>query len=189
MKIFNFIVIMSISFMFTACGDDNSLVKSEDGTDGDIPEWYVNIPEDKAYYYGKGSSTSGLFEKARIEALANAKRELSESIKSTVKSKVRNAIKTNGSLEMDDEEIQTTFDSAVEITTDRTLDNVEIYKTKSLTYKSGTRWFIGVKLNKAEYEEKMLSELKKGVNKQITDPKTKANLNSLFDDDFFKEGK
>lgn len=176
--------------LFAACfsGKDD-MVELENATGGEVPRWFTETPKDTANYYGKASQTSGVMEIARKKAYASAKQNLVEAIKSTVKSRIRTAIKTSGSLEMDDEEISTTFDSAVQLLANQTVSDVEINEEATLPFKSGYRSFISLKVKKSLVADDAARALKKTVKKTVTDPQKKNALNSMFDDNFFNEAK
>jgi hypothetical protein len=186
MKDLKFLFCLIACLAFTACkSGGEAQVTGEAVTNDEVkPQWYLLLPEDEEFFYGKGDALSAEAERAYEEAEDSALEDLTTVICLGIKSKIRDAIKTSGRLEMDDEEIERTFDKAILFTAKQTLSSMKIHRY--LPAENGARCFLALKVKRSFVAAEAKNNLKKAINKKITDPQKKSNLRSMFEDDFFK---
>ncbi len=86
-------VIICAAFLFGACG-------AKDVSEGMVPKWYLNPPDDEDKIYGTGASTKMQFVQAAVNiADTNARQAIAQTVQVSVQGMVRTFLQQSGTVD------------------------------------------------------------------------------------------
>jgi hypothetical protein len=144
----------------------------------EVPEWvYGKYPKDN-YIYGVGSSKfrKGMFNLTRTEAMNNARVDLSSTIKTKVKSKIENFVRTTGT--GDNETIDKVFTNVSKTISKNTLTGSELQSV----WKTNDTFFVLLRISKDNVDNIVDSSMKSSFKNDYSlwqEFKAKQALDSL----------
>jgi hypothetical protein len=132
-RVYLFIIASFFSLVLASCGGSKSLVDTEAG---DIPEWYLNTPEDANYLYSAASAVSRDMELSISKATTEARAKLARTLEIKVNSMQKKFEEEVGSGE--NSEYLSQFTQATKTVVSKELRGSKIIKKKIA--KDGGNW-------------------------------------------------
>ena len=133
MRNFKFFLSLFIAFFIFSCAGPKTLT---DVSEGDVPEWYSNMPQDQNYLYARGTATSLDLQLADTKATNFARQEMGRQINANLKSILKNFQEETGFGE--DTQLIQQFSNASKTVVDNSISGCTPYKHKHI--KDGKMW-------------------------------------------------
>jgi len=89
-KLSSLLVLLVLSVMFIRCGGSQPLPETDKM---DMPEWFLNPPEDPSYFYGVATSTSKDMQLAIDKATTDARAKIAQQVDIKIQGLQKNLMK------------------------------------------------------------------------------------------------
>jgi len=157
----SFFVLLFIALIATGCGGSKQSMQSADT--GDIPGWYMNVPNDPNYLYAPNTQVSQDFQLAVDKATTGARSEIGRQIEVKLKSLQKKFTEETGTGQ--DAELLQMFTQAEKTVVSTTLSGSKVKHVKRV--RDGKMWraYVLVEYPIGAANEAFMTQLKK--NKQM----------------------
>lgn len=134
MKKLYFLLLIAVSFLFVQCGGSSTSLSKAD--QGDIPDWYLNQPQDPNYLFAVNTSTSQDLQLAVDKSITAARAEIARQLEVKLSALQKKFTEEVGS--GDNSTLLSQFTQAAKIVTSTTLNGSSIKEKK--IFKDGNIW-------------------------------------------------